>query len=74
MLGAMDELKLGDPIELATDIGPVIDEDARASLADHADKMKREAKLLRELAVAAGVSRTASSSRRMRSQIDSHRS
>ena len=33
ILGAMDELKLGDPFDLATDIGPVIDEEARANLA-----------------------------------------
>jgi len=30
ILGAMDELKLGDPFDLATDIGPVIDAEARA--------------------------------------------
>ncbi|HEY4114497.1 MAG TPA: bifunctional proline dehydrogenase/L-glutamate gamma-semialdehyde dehydrogenase PutA, partial [Rhizomicrobium sp.] len=29
ILGAMDELKIGDPFHLSTDIGPVIDEDAR---------------------------------------------
>jgi RHH-type proline utilization regulon transcriptional repressor/proline dehydrogenase/delta 1-pyrroline-5-carboxylate dehydrogenase len=49
ILGAMDELKLGDPMKLDTDIGPVIDEDARKSLQDHADKMTGEAKLLRRL-------------------------
>ncbi|HEY5336625.1 MAG TPA: bifunctional proline dehydrogenase/L-glutamate gamma-semialdehyde dehydrogenase PutA [Rhizomicrobium sp.] len=51
ILGAMDELKLGDPMLLDTDIGPVIDEDARRSLQSHADKMAVEAKLLRKLAV-----------------------
>lgn len=30
--GAMAELRLGDPAELATDIGPVIDEEARQTL------------------------------------------
>jgi RHH-type proline utilization regulon transcriptional repressor/proline dehydrogenase/delta 1-pyrroline-5-carboxylate dehydrogenase len=44
-------LKLGDPFELSTDIGPVIDEEARAGLQEHADKMTREAKLLRKLSV-----------------------
>jgi RHH-type proline utilization regulon transcriptional repressor/proline dehydrogenase/delta 1-pyrroline-5-carboxylate dehydrogenase len=53
ILGAMDELKLGDPMLLSTDIGPVIDEDARKSLQNHADKMAVEAKLLRKLAVPA---------------------
>ncbi len=49
ILGAMDELTLGDPLELATDIGPIIDEDARSALESHADRMKREARLLRAL-------------------------
>jgi RHH-type proline utilization regulon transcriptional repressor/proline dehydrogenase/delta 1-pyrroline-5-carboxylate dehydrogenase len=47
--GAMDELKLGDPFLLSTDIGPVIDEASRQTLQDHADRMTREAKLLRKL-------------------------
>jgi RHH-type proline utilization regulon transcriptional repressor/proline dehydrogenase/delta 1-pyrroline-5-carboxylate dehydrogenase len=49
ILGAMDELKLGDPFDLATDVGPVIDEEARANLGAHAEKMIREATLLRAL-------------------------
>ncbi len=49
ILGAMDELKLGDPFLLATDIGPVIDESAREPLEAHAARMTREAKLLRKL-------------------------
>jgi RHH-type proline utilization regulon transcriptional repressor/proline dehydrogenase/delta 1-pyrroline-5-carboxylate dehydrogenase len=51
ILGAMDEIKLGDPMRLDTDIGPVIDEEARANLKAHATRMTREAKLLRKLAV-----------------------
>jgi RHH-type proline utilization regulon transcriptional repressor/proline dehydrogenase/delta 1-pyrroline-5-carboxylate dehydrogenase len=51
ILGAMDELKLGDPFDLATDIGPVIDEEARDNLAAHADRMTRQAKLLKKLTV-----------------------
>jgi RHH-type proline utilization regulon transcriptional repressor/proline dehydrogenase/delta 1-pyrroline-5-carboxylate dehydrogenase len=51
ILGAMDELKLGDPMLLETDIGPVIDEEARKNLQAHADKMTAEAKLLRKLPV-----------------------
>ncbi|HEX3808544.1 MAG TPA: bifunctional proline dehydrogenase/L-glutamate gamma-semialdehyde dehydrogenase PutA [Rhizomicrobium sp.] len=49
ILGAMDEMKLGDPIKLETDIGPVIDEDARDMLQKHAAKMTSEAKLLGKL-------------------------
>jgi RHH-type transcriptional regulator, proline utilization regulon repressor / proline dehydrogenase / delta 1-pyrroline-5-carboxylate dehydrogenase len=55
ILGAMDELKLGDPFELSTDIGPVIDEDARDGLQQHADRMTQEAKLLRKLPVDASL-------------------
>jgi RHH-type proline utilization regulon transcriptional repressor/proline dehydrogenase/delta 1-pyrroline-5-carboxylate dehydrogenase len=53
ILGGMDELKIGDPMRLDTDIGPVIDEDARLNLEAHAAKMTREAKLLRKLPLAA---------------------
>ncbi len=49
ILGAMDELSLGDPMRLDTDIGPVIDEAARAMLDAHVRRMTREAKLLRRL-------------------------
>ena len=37
LAGAMDELRIGDPWDVATDVGPVIDADARAALAAHAD-------------------------------------
>jgi RHH-type proline utilization regulon transcriptional repressor/proline dehydrogenase/delta 1-pyrroline-5-carboxylate dehydrogenase len=47
--GAMEELKLGDPFDLSTDIGPVIDEEARANLQKHADQMTKEANLLKKL-------------------------
>jgi RHH-type proline utilization regulon transcriptional repressor/proline dehydrogenase/delta 1-pyrroline-5-carboxylate dehydrogenase len=49
VLGAMDQLKLGDPMDPATDVGPVIDEAARKTLELHAARMEREAKLLRKL-------------------------
>jgi RHH-type proline utilization regulon transcriptional repressor/proline dehydrogenase/delta 1-pyrroline-5-carboxylate dehydrogenase len=51
ILGAMDELKIGDPFDLATDIGPIIDEDARSNLQAHAARMTKEATLLRKLNV-----------------------
>jgi len=47
--GAMAELSLGDPALLATDVGPVIDDEAKATLEAHSERMKREAKLLLEL-------------------------
>src|SRR5215469_1791318 len=53
ILGAMDELRLGDPMKLETDIGPVIDAEARKMLEAHALKMTAEARLLRKLELAA---------------------
>jgi RHH-type proline utilization regulon transcriptional repressor/proline dehydrogenase/delta 1-pyrroline-5-carboxylate dehydrogenase len=49
VLGAADELRLGDPFDPATDIGPVINEAARETLEQHAEKMTSEAKLLKKL-------------------------
>ncbi|HXV25120.1 MAG TPA: bifunctional proline dehydrogenase/L-glutamate gamma-semialdehyde dehydrogenase PutA [Alphaproteobacteria bacterium] len=53
--GAMAELHVGDPALLSTDVGPVIDEEAKATLARHAERMKREAKLLVELPLPEGT-------------------
>ena len=39
LAGAMEELALGDPMELATDVGPVIDAEALAHLEQHAKRM-----------------------------------
>jgi RHH-type proline utilization regulon transcriptional repressor/proline dehydrogenase/delta 1-pyrroline-5-carboxylate dehydrogenase len=46
LVGAMKELKVGDPKFLDIDVGPVIDEKSRKVLEAHAEKMRREAKLL----------------------------
>ena len=51
ILGAMDELKLGDPMALDTDIGPVIDEAARDALSAHVRSLAGSAKLLRKLPI-----------------------
>jgi len=53
--GAMAELVVGDPALLSTDVGPVIDEDARRMLEAHKAKMAREAKLIHELPLPAGT-------------------
>jgi RHH-type transcriptional regulator, proline utilization regulon repressor / proline dehydrogenase / delta 1-pyrroline-5-carboxylate dehydrogenase len=47
--GAIAELKVGDPADYATDVGPVIDEDARRNLDGHKDRMRREAATIIEL-------------------------
>jgi RHH-type transcriptional regulator, proline utilization regulon repressor / proline dehydrogenase / delta 1-pyrroline-5-carboxylate dehydrogenase len=49
LAGAMRELVVGDPALLETDIGPVIDEPARAMLEKHAARMSREARLIHRL-------------------------
>jgi RHH-type proline utilization regulon transcriptional repressor/proline dehydrogenase/delta 1-pyrroline-5-carboxylate dehydrogenase len=46
LVGAMAELKVGDPALLATDVGPVIDEDAKAMLEKHAQRMAHAGELL----------------------------
>jgi len=49
--GAMDELVVGNPGLLSTDVGPVIDEDAKAILVAHAARMDKEAKLIKAVAL-----------------------
>lgn len=46
LAGAVAELHLGDPLEPDTDIGPVIDEDARDSLSDHIRRMEQNHRLI----------------------------
>ncbi|MFC6189372.1 bifunctional proline dehydrogenase/L-glutamate gamma-semialdehyde dehydrogenase PutA [Pseudoxanthomonas mexicana] len=48
LAGAMDELKIGDPGMLSTDVGPVIDADALKILDDHAARMAKEARLIKQ--------------------------
>ena len=42
--GAMEALKLGDPSDLATDVGPVIDEPAKRVLDDHLVWLEKNAR------------------------------
>ncbi len=51
LTGAMAELKVGDPGQLSTDVGPVIDEDALKILVDHAARMDIEAKKIGQVAL-----------------------
>ena len=46
LAGATRELVIGDPRKLATDVGPVIDEEALAILQAHAQRMEKEGRLV----------------------------
>jgi RHH-type transcriptional regulator, proline utilization regulon repressor / proline dehydrogenase / delta 1-pyrroline-5-carboxylate dehydrogenase len=47
--GAMEELRIGDPLDYAIDVGPVIDEEARTRLEAHKAKMMKQAKTICDL-------------------------
>jgi RHH-type proline utilization regulon transcriptional repressor/proline dehydrogenase/delta 1-pyrroline-5-carboxylate dehydrogenase len=47
--GAMDELRIGDPMRLSTDIGPVISLSAKIGLQQHSERMKKEARLIKAM-------------------------
>ena len=55
LAGAMAELSVGDPALLSTDVGPVIDDDARCLLDEHAGRMQGTAKLIAEAPLGAGT-------------------
>ena len=51
LIGAMDALRLGDPWELRTDSGPVIDAGARDGIMAHVDRARAEGRLMHELQI-----------------------
>jgi RHH-type proline utilization regulon transcriptional repressor/proline dehydrogenase/delta 1-pyrroline-5-carboxylate dehydrogenase len=51
LVGAVQELDIGDPIDYATDIGPVIDEDAMDRLDAHKLRMQKQGAELVDLAL-----------------------
>lgn len=55
MKGAMDELTIGDPSSIKTDVGPVIDATAQANLNAHIDHIKQVGTLLKQLDLPAGT-------------------
>ena len=48
LTGAMEELSLGDPWDIATDIGPIISETAAAQIGAHVDAAADEGRLLHQ--------------------------
>jgi len=49
--GALEALTVGNPWEIATDVGPVIDDEAKKSIGDYCAQMERDGKLLARLDV-----------------------
>ncbi len=49
LTGTMEELRIGDPLDYRTDVGPVIDGEAKTKLDAHKARMKREAKTILDL-------------------------
>ena len=50
LIGAMQELRLGSPWDHATDVGPIIDDEARAALAAHIAAARAEGRCLYQCA------------------------
>lgn len=46
--GAMDELKVGNPFDISTDVGPVIDKKSQENLLNHIEAMRTQAKVLHQ--------------------------
>jgi len=57
LAGAMEELTVGNPALLSTDIGPVIDEEAQAMLQGHAKRMLGEGRLVKRARLGPGTDR-----------------
>ena len=52
--GAMDQLRIGNPMRLSSDIGPVISLAARSGLQQHATRMDEEARLIKTIQLPEG--------------------
>jgi RHH-type proline utilization regulon transcriptional repressor/proline dehydrogenase/delta 1-pyrroline-5-carboxylate dehydrogenase len=57
LAGAMDELRIGDPLCIDTDLGPVIDNDARRALEQHRDAIRAHGRIVRALSLRADCDR-----------------
>jgi RHH-type proline utilization regulon transcriptional repressor/proline dehydrogenase/delta 1-pyrroline-5-carboxylate dehydrogenase len=53
--GAMQTLRIGNPAELETDVGPVIDADAKSALDRHSEHLRTQGRVLCELPLPEGT-------------------
>ncbi len=51
LFGAMDELSVGDPWQISTDVGPVIDAAAKADIETYIDTARRAGRIIKQLSV-----------------------
>ena len=56
LAGHMDELSIGDPALISTDVGPAIDEEAKAILQSHVERMATDANVLHRCELPEGIS------------------
>ena len=56
LIGQMDELGIGDPSQLAVEVGPAIDDEARDLLTAHVERMRKDAKVLHQSTLPAETS------------------
>ncbi|MGI9364987.1 MAG: bifunctional proline dehydrogenase/L-glutamate gamma-semialdehyde dehydrogenase PutA [Rhizobiaceae bacterium] len=49
LFGAMDELRLGDPKDFATDIGPLIDKAAQQKVQTHINQASQQGRLMKQI-------------------------
>jgi len=54
LFGAIDELRVGDPRDLVTDVGPVIDDEARERIETYCGHAEAQGRLLKRLAAPDG--------------------
>ncbi|MCI3953178.1 MAG: bifunctional proline dehydrogenase/L-glutamate gamma-semialdehyde dehydrogenase, partial [Burkholderiales bacterium] len=56
LAGALAEIKVGDPAEPDTDVGPIIDAPSHAALARHVEQLRKSARLIGEAPLDAALS------------------
>ncbi len=57
LTGAMEEISIGDPLSLATDVGPLIDTQAVQGLTPHVARMQQQGRLLHRASPGAHLAR-----------------